>query len=174
METKAELKKQLEHMQEEAADYKELLQRLQAEFENYRKRAAKELAESKERANAETLAKILPVLDSFEIALKNTNTESRTQFAEGIRMIHSQLCTTLEGLGLKAIKAEGQMFDPYLHEALMVENVENRELDNKVLEELQKGYMLKEAVIRHSKVKIGKFAENREGKETEQTEEQNG
>ncbi len=169
---KAELKKQPEHIQKEAAEYKDVLQRLQAEFENYRKRAAKELAESKERASAETIAKILPVLDSFEIALKNTKrTEGSEQFAEGVRMIYSQLCAALEGLGLKAINAEGQRFDPYLHEALMAENVENGELDNKVLEELQKGYELKGAVIRHSKVKIGKLAENKKGKETEETKE---
>jgi len=156
----------------DASEYKEMLQRLQAEFENYKKRAAKELADSKERASAEIIAKILPVMDSFEIALKNT--KSKERFAEGVRLIYSQLFTTLEGLGLKAIKAEGQRFNPYLHEALMVENVENRGLDNKVLEEFQKGYELKGAVIRHSKVKIGKFAEYREKKEIEETEAQNG
>ncbi len=137
-----------------AEEYRETLQRVQAEFENYKKRAEKEFAQRNEYASAALVRKILPVLDSFELAIKNCNSNPE-KFKKGVELVYAQLYSALESEGLRAIKAVGEKFDPYKHEALMQEEAE----EEKVLEELQKGYMFKEAVIRHSKVKVGKKRE---------------
>ncbi len=144
--------KVIEELKMQVDEYKELLQRVQADFENYKKRCEKAALENKDYSNSELIAKLLPVLDSFDSALKNT--ESSQSFTEGIKGIYSQLLAILEGYGLREINAVGKQFDPYMHEVLLISESDE---DNIILEELQKGYMLKGAVIRHSKVKIGKI-----------------
>ena len=128
----------------------ETLKRLQAEFENYRKRIAKENSEFSKCASAEIIKKLLPVLDSFEQALKNKESKD---FAKGIELIYAQFFSVLEEAGLKHIECEGKQFDPYNQEVLLQESSEK---DNIVLEELQKGYMLNGNLIRTAKVKIGR------------------
>lgn len=132
-------------------EYLEQLQRLQAEFENFRKRTEKERQAIFLNANEDLIVKLLGVLDNFELALKHVDDE-------GIKMIYSELYSILENEGLKPIKAEGK-FDPRVHEALIQEDGEE---DEKIIEELQKGYMLNDKVIRHSKVKITKMVEKNE------------
>ena len=136
------------------AELKETVQRLQAEFENYKKRVEKEKENFTKFASCEIIKKILPILDSFEVALKNKTASS--EFAKGVEMIYAQFFSILENSGLKKIEAEGKKFDPYLHEALMQE--ESEEDDGVVIEEFQKGYYLNDIIIRHSKVKISKRA----------------
>ena len=126
------------------------LKRLQAEFENYKKRIDKEKTEFVKYAHADIIQSMLPVLDSFEIALKNTN--DKEKFVEGIKIIYAQFHSILEAEGLKPIKANGEKFDPYKHEVLMKE--ESDKPEDTILEEFQKGYMLNDKVLRHSKVKI--------------------
>ena len=126
------------------------LKRLQAEFENYKKRIDKEKEEFAKYAGALTIGKMLPVLDSFEIALKNTS--DREKFVEGMKMIYAQFHSVLEAEGVRPIKAAGEKFDPYRHEVLMKE--ESDKPEDTILEEFQKGYMLNDRVLRHSKVKI--------------------
>lgn len=126
------------------------LKRLQAEFENYKKWNAKEKTEFVKYANADVIAQMLPVLDSFEIALKNTS--DKDKFIEGMKMIYAQFYSILEAEGLKQIKCVGEKFDPYRHEVLMKE--ESDKPEETILEEFQKGYMLNDKVLRHSKVKI--------------------
>lgn len=133
-------------------ELKETLQRLQAEFENYKKRIEKEKEGFMKLASAGIIKQILPVVDNFEVALKNSS--GNAEFAKGIEMIYAELFSVLENAGLKKIDAEGKMFDPYLHEALMQQEVDGEE--GIVIEEFQKGYMLDGNVIRHSKVKISK------------------
>jgi len=128
------------------------LQRLQAEFENYKKYVDKEKADFLKYAKSDIIQKLLPVLDSFELALKNT--KNQKEFIKGVELIFSQLHQTLENEGLKSINPVGQKFDPYQHEVLMKEKSDKEE--NTILEELQKGYMLYNKVIRHSKVKVSK------------------
>ncbi|MBI4438818.1 nucleotide exchange factor GrpE [Candidatus Woesearchaeota archaeon] len=135
----------------ECSELKDILQRLQADFENYKKRCARESAEAMERGSMDVLAGILPVLDSFELALKSL--EGQGRISDGVRMIYAQLCSALESLGLRKIEALGMKFDPNVHEALMVEDSDKGDV---VLEEFQKGYVFKDAVLRHSRVKIGK------------------
>ncbi|MCP3686693.1 MAG: nucleotide exchange factor GrpE [bacterium] len=136
------------------AEYKETLQRLQAEFENYKKRVEKEVKTQNTCANMGLVKELLPVIDSFELALKNQ--QNHEEFTKGIELIYAQLFSVLESEGLRPIKTDGEKFDPYKHEALMQEKSEK---DGVILEELQKGYMLKDAVLRHSKVKVGKKEE---------------
>src|SRR3989338_4092568 len=145
---KEELKE--EEKQQKIDELTDTLKRLQAEFENYKKRIDKEKIEFVKYAQADMISQLLPVLDSFEIALKNTN--DKEKFVEGIKIIYAQIYSVLEAEGLKPIKATGEKFDPYKHEVLMKQESEKPE--ETILEEFQKGYMLNEKVLRHSKVKI--------------------
>ncbi|MBW3023180.1 nucleotide exchange factor GrpE [Candidatus Woesearchaeota archaeon] len=144
----------------EAEDQKKIeeltndLKRLQAEFENHKKRTAKEKCEIINCASEDMIKKILPVIDSFEQALKNTESKD---FVKGIELIYAQLFSALQDSGLKPIECVGEKFDPYTQEVLIHENSEQ---DDVVLEELQKGYMLNGKVIRTAKVKIGKKVVN--------------
>lgn len=130
----------------------ESLQRLQAEFENYKKRTEKERIEFAKFAEEDLMKSMLPVLDSFELALQNKT--SPQEFQKGVELIFAQLFQQLEEKGLKPIKSKGEAFDPYKHEALLTE--ESKEKPNTVLEELQKGYTFNDKVIRHTKVKVSK------------------
>lgn len=126
------------------------LKRLQAEFENYKKWNAKEKADFVKYAHADMIAQTLPVLDSFEIALKNTS--DKDKFIEGMKIVYAQFHSILEAEGLRPIKAVGEKFDPYRHEVLMKE--ESDKPDETILEEFQKGYMLNDKILRHSRVKV--------------------
>lgn len=128
------------------------LQRLQADFENYRRLIEKQRRELVEYAHADLIEKLLPILDSFELALKNR--DKKEDFIKGVELIFAQLYQFLEKEGLRKIEAEGKKFDPYRHEVLMTEKSDKEE--DVILEELQKGYMLCNKVIRHSKVKVSK------------------
>ncbi len=153
-----ELENGFEELKQQAETYKDLLQRLQADFENYKKRSEKENEELRQYAIAKFISRMLPVIDSFEMALKSANkSEGNVQFVEGVKMIYAQMHSLLESEGLRKINSAGEKFNPHLHEVLMAEDVESGKdnTDDIVLEEFQKGYMLKDAVLRHSKVKVG-------------------
>lgn len=149
------LRKELEQKNKSIEELTDTLKRLQAEFENYRKRIEKEKAEFRKYAHAEIIAEILPIIDSFEMALKHTNEPQK--FINGMKLIYAQLHSALEAEGLRPIKTDGEKFDPYKHEVLMKE--ESDKPEGTVLEEFQKGYMLNDKVLRFSKVKIS--AENK-------------
>ena len=144
--------------QETVAELTETLQRVQAEFENYKKRVEKEEQEFVKYAKADIIGKILNVIDSFEIALRNTNDHEK--FARGMEMIYAQLFSTLESEGLKPIDAAGKKFDPYLHEVMLKQKSDKDE--GIILEELQKGYMLNGKVLRYSKVKVSEKTEEKQ------------
>lgn len=129
-------------------------QRLMAEFENVRKRTAKEFVQRYDMGAMGVLEKLLPVVDNFERGLQAVaEDEKDTPFVQGIEQIYKQLMGTLDELGVKAMDAEGKEFDANLHNAVM--HVEDEEAgENVVVEELQKGYMYKESVLRHSMVKV--------------------
>ena len=145
-----ELEKQ-KGLTEEANDrYKRLL----AEFENARNRNEKESRRNYDIGAKEVLEKLLPVVDNFERALQAIPEEDKERaFEQGVDKIYKQMMVTLEEIGVKAMDAEGTQFNPDLHNAVM--HVEDEELEeNVVVEELQKGYMYKEEVLRHSMVKV--------------------
>lgn len=147
-----ELQKEIHEQEEKAEDYLVMLQRLQAEFENYKKRAERERAEYTEQANAQLILGLLPVLDNFERAL-NTESSDVDSFKKGMEMIFSQLSAILEKGGLSPIKAVGEPFDPYYHEAVLTAHGDHDE--DTVIEEFEKGYLFRNKVLRPSKVKVG-------------------
>ena len=130
------------------------LARLQAEFENARKRATREQQEFREYAVADAIRALLPTLDSFERALQ-TGPKEKSEFRSGIELIHKQLQDALVKLGLRPIPAKGEPFDPHLHEAIeMVETTDAE--DHQIIEELQRGYKLKDRLLRPSMVKVAR------------------
>ena len=153
---------------EKIEELTDTLQRLQAEFENYKKRVDKEKSEFVKYAKAELIQRLLPTLDTFEIALKST--KDNEKFVKGMEMVYAQFVSTLQSEGLKPIEVVGKKFDPYLHEVMLKERSDKDE--GIVLEELQKGYMLNDRVLRHSKVKISEKAKE-EKKESNASEKNN-
>ena len=130
------------------------LARLQAEFENARKRTAREQQDFREYAVSDAVKALLPTLDSFERALQ-TGAEEKSEFRGGIELIYKQLQDALQKLGLRAIPAKGEPFDPHLHEAIeMVDTTDAA--DHQILEELQRGYKLKDRLLRPSMVKVAR------------------
>ena len=130
------------------------LKRSMAEFDNYRKRTDKEKSAMYEIGAKDVIEKILPVIDNFERGLAAVPEDKKEDaFVVGMDKIYKQFLTTLEEVGVKPIEAVGQEFDPNFHNAVM--HVEDEELgENIVAEELQKGYMYRDAVVRHSMVKV--------------------
>ncbi|RMF55418.1 nucleotide exchange factor GrpE [Candidatus Woesearchaeota archaeon] len=138
--------------EDEVNDLKETLQRVQADFENYKKRIEKENELIIERAKADLINKLLPIIDSFDLAL--TNKDKCEDFIKGIELIYAQFMDIMKKEGLEQIKALNEKFDPFKHEVLLQE--ESNKEKGTVLEELQKGYMFKDKVLRPTKVKISK------------------
>ncbi len=130
-----------------------MAQRIQAEFENYKKRNKDVVQESFANGISFTVEKLLPVLDSFKQAKLKITDES---VLEGIDLIYFQLLSALTQLGVKKIECVNQQFDPFYHNAVMVEKREDVE-DGIVLDEFQEGFTLNGKVIRHSVVKINKL-----------------
>jgi molecular chaperone GrpE len=130
------------------------LARLQAEFENARKRNAREQIEFREYATAEAVKNFLPILDNFNLALRSQQAESGdTALRSGIELIRKQMEDALARLGVQVVPAEGQPFDPRVHEAIeMVESSDHA--DNEVIEELQRGYKLKDRLLRPAMVRV--------------------
>jgi molecular chaperone GrpE len=137
------------------------LARLQAEFDNARKRAVREQQEFREFAAADVIKNFLPILDSFERALKaggdsNSNSNSN-DFRNGIELIYRQFQDALQKIGVQPIVSVGQAFDPRVHEA--VEMVDTSEVpDHHVLDELQRGYRYKERLLRPAMVRVARNA----------------
>lgn len=138
--------------QAKIAELTDDLKRVQAEFENYKKRADKECASFREYAKAELVKKLLAILDSFELALKNT--DNHEEFVKGTELIYSQLYTLLKEEGLRPIETKDRKLDTAYHDVMLTEKSDKPE--DTILEELQRGYMFKNGVLRHSKVKVAK------------------
>jgi molecular chaperone GrpE len=130
------------------------LARLQAEFDNARKRAVREQQEFREFAAADVIRNFLPVLDSFERALKTPVKESG-DFRSGFELMYRQFQDVLQKLGVQAVPAEGKPFDPRVHEAIEMVDTTDAE-DHQVLEELQRGYKYKDRLLRPAMVKVAR------------------
>ncbi len=145
---------ELERTKELAQGNEEKYKRLLAEFENARQRNEKESKKMYDIGAKDVLEKLLAVVDNFERALASVPEEDKTRpFEEGIDKIYRQMMVTLEGIGVKPMNAEGTQFDPELHNAVIHVDDENLG-ENVVAEEMQKGYMYKDQVLRHSMVKV--------------------
>ena len=147
-------KKKKDKKDEQIEELNDRLKRQMAEFENFRKRTEKEKTQMFDMGAKTIIEKILPVVDNFERGLAAVSEDQKDDpFITGMDKIYKQFLTTLEEAGVKPIEAVGQEFDPNFHNAVM--HVEDEELgENIVAEELQKGYMYRDAVVRHSMVKV--------------------
>lgn len=137
---------------EKIAELKDRVLRQMAEFDNYRKRTEKEKASMYEIGAKDVIEKILPIVDNFERGLAAAENKD-DPFVQGMEKTYKQLMTTLDGLDVKAIRAEGETFDPNYHNAVM--HCEDDSVgENTVVQELQKGYTYRGKVVRHSMVKV--------------------
>ncbi len=143
---------ELDKLKAENAELKDKNLRLRAEFDNFRKRTIKEKASMYTDGLTETVEKLLPVIDNFDRAISSAQ-DKEDNFFKGVEMINKQFNEILTALGVTAIEAVGQEFDANLHFAVQHEENENFG-ENTVCEEMQKGYMYKEKVIRPSMVKV--------------------
>lgn len=141
---------------EKIKDWEDKYKRLLAEFDNFRKRSEKESAMMIDIGASMILTKILPVADNFERAINSIPEDIKDNaFVDGVDKIYKQMLKTFEELGVKPIEAVGKPFDANLHNAVMTDENAEGEVDT-VVEELQKGYMYKDQVLRHSMVKVKK------------------
>lgn len=146
--------KKQDAMKQKVEELEDRVKRQMAEFENFRKRTDKEKTAMFEVGVKSVIEKILPVVDNFERGLASISEEERGNgFADGMQMIYKQLMTELENLGVKPIEAVGKEFNPDYHNAVM--QVESEEYESGIVaQELQKGYMYRESVVRHSMVAV--------------------
>ena len=151
---KAKADKKNEAMQAKIDELEDRVKRQMAEFENFRKRTDKEKAMMFETGAKSVIEKILPVVDNFERGLATIpEDDENSAFANGMKMIYKQMMDELEKLGVKPIEAVGQEFDPNFHNAVM--QMESEEYESGVVaQEMLKGYMYHDTVVRHSMVAV--------------------
>ena len=147
-------KKKKDKKDEQIEELNDKLKRQMAEFDNFRKRTEKEKTQMYDMGAKSIIEKILPVIDNFERGLAAVPEEQREDaFVVGMDKVYRQMLTELDASGVKPIEAVGQEFDPNFHNAVM--QVESEEYDSGVVaQELQKGYMYKDSVVRHSMVAV--------------------
>ena len=143
-------------LQAKVAELNDKLLRLYSEFDNYRKRTIKEKIEMSKTASEQLITDLLPVMDDFERAAKSFEaTDNVDVLKEGVQLIFVKFRSTLTSRGLQEIKTMGEPFDTDHQEAIAHIPAPAEELKNRVVDELQKGYMLNEKVIRFAKVVVG-------------------
>lgn len=147
-------KKKKDKKDEQIEELNDRLKRQMAEFENFRKRSEKEKSQMFDMGAKTIVEKILPVIDNFERGLAAVPDDKKDDpFITGMDKVYKQMLTELDAAGVKPIECVGQEFDPDFHNAVM--QVENDELESgTVAQELQKGYMYKDSVVRHSMVSV--------------------
>ena len=160
-ETTQDTEKETVEVQEQTAEEKiaelnDKYLRLYSEFDNYRKRTSKERIELFKTAGQDILTDLLPVMDDFERALQNMDKKGDVKtIRKGVDLVFNKFKSTLENKGLKHFKSFEQPFEPEIHEAITKIPAPNKNLVGKVVDEVEKGYMLNEKVIRYAKVVVG-------------------
>jgi molecular chaperone GrpE len=145
-----------EKLRKEVAEWKDKYTRLFAEFDNFRKRSMKERSELISGAAGDVIKELLPIIDDFDRAVKaNEATDDVAVIKEGFVLIHNKMYRKLESKGLKPLDATGKPFDTDFHEAITSIPAPTEDLKGKVVDEVEKGYLLNEKVLRYSKVVIG-------------------
>ena len=145
--------KKVAALEEKVAELEDRTKRQMAEFENFRKRTEKEKSMMFDPRAKSVIEKILPVIDNFERGLAAIEPDNKDSFYEGMVMIHKQMLSELEKIGVTPIEAVGKEFDPNFHNAVM--QVESEEFEYGIVaQELQKGYMYRESVVRYSMVAV--------------------
>lgn len=142
-------------LEEEKKELQDKYIRLYSEFENYRRRTARESIDLRQQAAKDLIFDLLPIVDDFERGLDVIKkSESTDSLAEGVELIYNKLKGILEKKGLKPMNSKETDFDPELHEALTKMAAPNKKLKGKVLDEIEKGYLLHDKVLRHAKVVV--------------------
>ena len=151
-----DLNNQIINLENEKAELTNKVKLAQADLVNYRVRKDEEVSGLLKYANKELIIELLPIIDNFERAIGNEKedaTDDMKKYYDGIHMIYNGLKTTLNKFGVEEINRVGEVFDPNLEQAILTDSVEDKE-DEVILEVLQKGYKLKDRVIRPATVKI--------------------
>ena len=138
------------------AEMKEKNLRLLAEFDNYKKRTMRERLDLLNSASRDVIVSLIPVLDDFDRAKRHAEESADEQFGEGVRLVYNRLYSILQSLGLKEMESVGEKFDPEWHEAISEVAAPDESMKGKVLDVIEKGYMLNDKIIRHAKVVVGK------------------
>lgn len=147
----------LTEKQQEIGELKDKYIRLMAEFENYKRRTIKEKMDLMDTAAKSTISALLPVIDDFDRAKANAESEESTEpFSEGVMLVYNKLHTTLKQKGLLPMESNGVDFDPEFHEAITEIPAPTPELKGKVIDTVETGYTLKDKIIRYAKVVVGK------------------
>jgi len=152
------LKLEIEELNIQVAELKDKYLRLFAEFDNYKKRTIKEKVDLMKTAAQDTMTALLPVLDDFDRAKQNAETENQEVHFdnEGVLLVYNKLHNSLTQKGLQAMESTGEDFDPELHEAITEIPAPTEDMKGKVIDTVEKGYVLKDKIIRHAKVVVGK------------------
>ncbi|MBP1947588.1 nucleotide exchange factor GrpE [Virgibacillus litoralis] len=149
------LKAEVDQLKQEKDELQERMLRTKAEFDNFKKRSQKEKEAERKYKAEDFVNELLPAIDNFDRALQVEVNDAGEGFVDGISMVYRQLKDALKAQGVEEIECVGKTFDPNIHHAVM--QVEEEEMEsNTVVEELQKGYMLKDKVIRPAMVKVNK------------------
>lgn len=155
--TQTKMKEELEEKTIELAELKDKYLRLFAEFDNYKKRTVKEKLSLMKTGSQDVMEALLPVLDDFDRAKKSADDESSTEvFSEGVSMVYDKLHALLKLKGLSAMESDGVVFDSELHEAITEIPAPSKSLKGKIVDTIEKGYLLHDKIIRHAKVVVGK------------------
>jgi molecular chaperone GrpE len=154
--TQGELEAQLAEEKKKSDEYLDNWRRLAAEFQNFKRRAEKDKADYGQYANQRLLKRLLDVLDSFDAGFKAIPAQFEQEpWVEGMRAVERQLLQILEQEGVTPIDTQGKDFDPNYHEAMLYEPAEGAS-EGQILDELQRGYMIQDRVLRPTRVKVAK------------------
>ena len=159
-----ELEADLEAKEKEAVETYDRLLRASAEFDNFKKRSSREMEEFRKFANQSLIKEMLSVVDNLELAMNSTNGHKAIDkdLLQGLEMTHKEILKVFEKFKVTPIDAKGQPFDPTFHEAVMQEETSDSP-KNTVINELQRGYMIHDRLLRPSMVVVAKPKENKEG-----------
>ncbi len=158
-----DLEAQLAAKEQEAQENYDRLLRVSAEFDNYKKRTSRELEEFRKFANQSLIKELLSVVDNLELAMESTNGHQAIDqgLLQGLEMTHKEILKVFEKFNVKPIEAKGQVFDPNFHEAVMQEETDEVEA-NTIVNELQKGYLINDRLLRPSMVVVARSKANKD------------
>lgn len=159
---KEEKKKKRDEYKEKFEELNEHFMRVRAEFANYKKRVEREQIEFSDYIKGEMIKSFLPILDDFDHMIRKTNNNTdEISLLEGAKIIYEKFVQLLKDYGVEKIEALGQDFNPEVHEAMMMQPVDEKDKNSKVIDVFQTGYKLKDRLLRPSRVVVGNFKEEK-------------
>jgi molecular chaperone GrpE len=160
----ADMAEKLQLKEQEAQENYDRLLRVSAEFENYKKRASRDMEEFRKYSNQSLIKEMLSVVDNLELAMNSTNGHEAIEkgLLDGLAMTHKEIIKVFEKFSVKPIDAKGQPFDPAFHEAVMQEETDEFPA-NTVINELQKGYLIHDRLLRPAMVVVASAKEKKDG-----------